>query len=131
MNAVLTSDKDGFLTGGSPVSEVRRASVSDATLFDIRTDVRAIRKAVQAGVSKTSAVMTGAGSKPINDPSYASISRMPARPTGRLKGDAGSLSPSSAAATKSGAASKDRTATPAAAGASSLNRPGFGGGPIL
>lgn len=122
MNAVLTSDKDGFLTDGSPVSEVRRASVSDATLFDIRTDVRAIRKAVQAGVSKTSAVMTGAGSKPINNPSYASVAKPPARPTGRLKGDAGSLSPSSAAATKSGAASKDRTATPAAAGASSSTK---------
>lgn len=118
---MLKSDKDGFLTGGAPVSEVRRSGGGDGILFDIRTDVRAIRKAVEAGVSKRSAAAKS-GARPANDPSGAPVTKLPARPTGKLKGDGSSLPASSAVATagvkRSGAASNDSNATPAAAGMS-------------
>ena len=43
---MLTSDKDGFITGGVPVEGVKRTR-TDNLLFDIRGDVRAIRAAVE------------------------------------------------------------------------------------
>lgn len=126
MSAILKADRDGFLTGGSPVEEVRRTR-TDGLLFDIRTDVWAIRKAVQAGVAKTNSVMARVGSKSINDPSYASISRLPARPTGRLKGDGGSGARSGAAATagsvKAWQATKARSVAQVSAGASAAMSP--------
>jgi len=124
---MLKSDKDGFLTGGLPVTEVRRSAGSDGILFDIRTDVRAIRKAVQAGVSKTNSGVTRTGSKPISDPSFASVSRPQARPTGRLKGDGGAWPPSGVSAmagvAKAGQATKARNVSPVAAGVSAAMSP--------
>lgn len=95
MSAILKADRDGFLTGGAPVEEVRRTH-TDGLLFDIRHDVRALRKAVEAGASRQPAARAGSSRmKAINDPSFASPIKAAATPSGRLKGELSRRTPDS------------------------------------
>lgn len=88
---MLTSDKDGFISGGVPVDGVRRTR-TDNLLFDIRGDMRAIRAAVEGSrveaVRRAGAVpvMAGRGRRAVPGAQVAAM------PRGGIKGDTGSRS---------------------------------------
>lgn len=101
---MLQSDKDGFITGGIPVDSIRRTR-TDNLLYDIRGDVRAIRKAVAAG-EVASARRAGrgpsmGGARQISSGGSRAVDdAMPAVPISGIKGGAASRRSGRSAAVK-------------------------------